>query len=288
MPDPLILDCAGHRLSLDRPRIMGILNVTPDSFSDGGRYAQMQAAIEHARAMVTAGADLIDVGGESTRPGAEPVTLEEELRRVIPVLSALRAEVVVPLSIDTSKPEVMRAAVDAGAGLINDVNGLRAPGAMAAVMASGAAVCIMHMRGTPRSMQQQPQYEDVVAEVSAFLAGQAAALRAHGVAAQRIVLDPGFGFGKTFEHNVALFRQLPDLVALGYPVLVGVSRKSMIGKILGGRPVTDRPLGSVVAAVLAARAGAHILRVHDVAETADALAIRAALDPIVDDHDTTA
>lgn len=288
MPEPLILDCAGHALSLDRPRIMGILNVTPDSFSDGGRYAQVQAAIEHARAMVAAGADLIDVGGESTRPGAEPVTLEEELRRVIPVLSALRAEVSVPLSIDTSKPEVMRAAVDAGAALINDVNGLRAPGAMAAVLASGAAVCVMHMQGTPRSMQQQPRYEDVVAEVSAFLAGQAAALRARGVAAERILLDPGFGFGKTFEHNVTLFRQLPDLVALGYPVLVGVSRKSIIGKILGGRSVTDRPLPSVVAAVLAARAGAHILRVHDVADTADALAIRAALDPIVDDHDTTA
>jgi dihydropteroate synthase len=205
------------------------------------------------------------------------VPLAEELQRVIPVLRALHRALDVPLSIDTSKPAVMRAAVAAGAGLINDVNGLRAEGAVEAVAETGAAVCVMHMQGMPRSMQERPCYDDVVGEVVAFLSRQADVLLARGVARERIVLDPGFGFGKGLEHNTALFRGLPALVALGYPVLVGVSRKSMIGALLGGRPVTDRLVGSVTAALLAARAGARILRVHDVRETADALAIDAAL-----------
>ena len=277
MRECLILDCAGHRLRLDRPLIMGVLNVTPDSFSDAGRFAVREHAIGHARRLVAEGADIIDVGGESTRPGAEPVPLAAELERVIPVIAALRSELDVPVSVDTSKPEVMRAAVAAGAGMINDVNGLRAQGAMDVVAGSGAAVCVMHMQGTPRSMQKQPQYRDVVAEVVAFLSGQAEALRARGVAPERIVLDPGFGFGKTLEHNIALFRGLPALAAIGHPVLVGVSRKSMIGSLLGDRPVTDRLMGSVTAALLAARTGARILRVHDVRATADALAIQAAL-----------
>lgn len=277
MRERLILDCAGHRLQLDRPLIMGVLNVTPDSFSDAGRFAGRENAIAHAHRLVADGADIIDVGGESTRPGAEPVSLAAELERVIPVIAALRTELDVPVSVDTSKPEVMRAAVAAGAGMINDVNGLRAQGAMDVVAGSGAAVCVMHMQGTPRSMQKRPQYRDVVAEVVAFLSGQAEALLAGGVAPERIVLDPGFGFGKTLEHNIALFRGLPALASIGYPVLVGVSRKAMIGSLLGDRPVTDRLMGSVTAAMLAARAGARILRVHDVKETADALAIQAAL-----------
>ncbi len=277
MLERLTLDCAGHRLPLDRPLIMGVLNVTPDSFSDGGRFAGRESAIAHARRLVADGADIIDVGGESTRPGAEPVPLDEELERVIPVIAALHTEVDVAVSVDTSKPEVMRAAVAAGAGMINDVNGLRAPGAMDVAAGSGAAVCVMHMQGSPRSMQKQPQYRDVVAEVVAFLSGQTEALLARGVASDRIVLDPGFGFGKTLEHNIALFRGLSALAALGYPVLVGVSRKSLIGSLLGNRPVTDRLMGSVAAAMLAAHAGASILRVHDVRETADSLAILAAL-----------
>ncbi len=257
---------------------MGVLNVTPDSFSDGGLHAAAGAALAHVRAMVDAGADIIDVGGESTRPGAEPVPLQEELDRVIPVLESLRVELDVVLSIDTSKPAVMQAALDAGAGMLNDVNGLRSPGAMEVAASGAAAVCVMHMQGQPRSMQERPQYADVVAEVTDFLVGKAEALRARGVRGERIVLDPGFGFGKTLEHNLALFRSLPRLVALGYPLLVGVSRKSMVGALLGDRPVSDRLVGSVTAALLAARAGARILRVHDVRETVDALTIQRALD----------
>ena len=272
------LDCAGRRLPLDRPLVMGVLNVTPDSFSDGGRHADLDAALAHARAMVAAGADIIDVGGESTRPGAEPVPVQAELDRVIPVLERLRAELDVALSVDTSKPAVMRAALDSGAGLLNDVNGFRAPGAMEVASSGTAAVCVMHMQGQPRSMQERPQYADVVAEVSDFLVGQAKALRALGVAGERIVLDPGFGFGKTLEHNLALFRSLPRLAALGYPLLVGVSRKSMVGALLGDRPVSDRVVGSVTAALLAVRAGARILRVHDVRDTVDALTIQRVLE----------
>ncbi|MFO8004732.1 dihydropteroate synthase [Thioalkalivibrio sp.] len=277
MPERLTLDCAGHRLRLDRPLIMGVVNVTPDSFSDGGRFATREGALDHARRLVADGADIIDVGGESTRPGAEAVPLDAELERVIPLIADVRAELDVPVSVDTSKPEVMRAALAAGAGMINDVNGLRAQGAIELVARSEAAVCVMHMQGTPRSMQQRPQYRDVVAEVGAFLSGRADALLARGVAPERIVLDPGFGFGKTLEHNIALFRGLPELTAIGYPLLIGVSRKSMIGALLGNRPVTGRLIGSVAAAMLAVHAGARILRVHDVRETADALAIQAAL-----------
>lgn len=277
MSDDLHLDCAGRRLRLDRPLLMGVLNVTPDSFSDGGRHRGLERALAHARGMVAAGADIIDVGGESTRPGAEPVSLGQELARVIPVVEALRAELDVTVSVDTSKPAVMRAAVAAGVGMINDVYGFRAPGAMDVAAESGVAVCVMHMQGEPRSMQLRPYYDDVAGEVRAFLVGQADRLRGLGVTRERIVLDPGFGFGKTLEHNLALFRALPGLAHLGYPLLVGVSRKSMIGALLGDRPVGDRLVGSVTAALLAARAGARILRVHDVRETADAFAIQRAL-----------
>ncbi|TVP83399.1 MAG: dihydropteroate synthase [Thioalkalivibrio sp.] len=279
MIEESVLDCAGRPLRLDGPVVMGVLNVTPDSFSDGGRHAGEAAALAHARAMVASGAGIIDVGGESTRPGADPVPLQQELDRVIPVLERLRAELDVVLSIDTSKPAVMQAALDAGAGMINDVNGLRAPGAVEVVASGTAAVCVMHMQGQPRSMQERPHYADVVAEVADFLTRQAEGLVSRGVARERIALDPGFGFGKTLEHNLALFRSLPGLAALGYPLLVGVSRKSMIGTLLGGRPVSERLAGSVAAAVVAARAGARILRVHDVRETMDALTIQRALEP---------
>lgn len=271
------LETPGGAILLDRPLIMGVLNVTPDSFSDGGCFLDPDAAIERARVMVKAGAGVIDVGGESTRPGSVSVPASEELRRVIPVLRRLRQELDIPLSIDTSKPEVMRAAVAAGASIINDVNGLRSPGALEAVADTGAAVCVMHMQGSPRSMQEHPHYHDVVSEVIEFLVQRAVLLQSRGVGRCRILLDPGFGFGKTLDHNVALFRGLPRLLALGYPVLVGVSRKSMIGALLGGRPVEGRRAGSVAAAMLAVRAGVHVLRVHDVEETADALTVLAAL-----------
>ena len=277
MPSSLNLRAGAYARVLDRPLIMGVLNVTPDSFSDGGRFDSPEDALAHARDMVAAGADIIDVGGESTRPGSPGVPVEVELQRVIPVLNALRAAVDVPLSIDTSKPEVMRQAVATGASMINDVNALRAPGALEAAVESEAAVCLMHMRGVPRSMQERPVYRDVVAEVEEFLRARVRELLGRGVAPERIVLDPGFGFGKTLEHNRALFRALPRFAALGYPLLVGVSRKSMIGSLLGDRPMDGRVTGSVAAALLAAQAGAHIVRVHDVRETADALAMHAAL-----------
>lgn len=273
----LTLRAGAHSRVLDRPLIMGVLNVTPDSFSDGGRFDSLTDALAHGRDMVAAGADIIDVGGESTRPGSPGVPLEVELQRVVPLLKALRAALDVPLSIDTSKPEVMREAVAAGASMINDVNALRAPGALRAAIESDAAVCLMHMRGVPRSMQERPEYRDVVEEVEEFLSARAQAVLVGGVAPERIVLDPGFGFGKTLEHNRALFRALPRFAALGYPLLVGVSRKAMIGSLLGDRPVDERMIGSVTAALLAVQAGAHIVRVHDVRETADALAIHAAL-----------
>lgn len=273
----LTLRAGAHSRVLDRPLIMGVLNVTPDSFSDGGRFDNLADALAHGRDMVAAGADIIDVGGESTRPGSPGVPLEVELQRVVPLLKALRAALDVPLSIDTSKPRVMREAVAAGASMINDVNALRAPGALQAAIESDAAVCLMHMRGVPRSMQERPEYRDVVEEVEEFLSARAQAVLVGGGAPERIVLDPGFGFGKTLEHNRALFRALPRFAALGYPLLVGVSRKAMIGSLLGDRPVDERMIGSVTAALLAVQAGAHIVRVHDVRETADALAIHAAL-----------
>jgi dihydropteroate synthase len=258
----------------DRPQVMGIVNVTPDSFSDGGRYVDAERAIAHARQLVAEGADLLDIGGESTRPGARPVSAEEEIERVLPVLAGAR-ELGVPVSVDTMKPAVMRAALAAGAAMINDVNGFRAEGAWAAVADSDCALCVMHMQGEPRTMQAEPHYADVVAEVTAFLVERIHAAEAHGIARARLCIDPGFGFGKTLAHNVALFRALPRLAALA-PVLVGVSRKAMLGA-LTGRPVEQRQAASVAAALLAAQAGAAILRVHDVGATVDALKIRHAL-----------
>jgi dihydropteroate synthase len=266
------LDCAGRVLPLDRPRIMGIVNITPDSFSDGGRHADTEAALAHALRLVDEGADLLDLGGESTRPGAEPVDAATELARVIPVLERLLPRVALPIAVDTSKPEVMRAAIAAGAHMINDVNALRAEGALDAVAGSGVAVCVMHMQGAPRSMQQAPQYDDVVAEVHRFLAERLFACEMAGIARKRLVVDPGFGFGKTVEHNYRLLRQLARFADLGVPVLAGLSRKSMIGAATGN-PVERRVVGSAVAAVLAAQEGARLLRVHDVAETREALAV---------------
>jgi len=271
------LHCGRHTLDLTRARVMGILNVTPDSFSDGGDFATREAALRHARQMVADGADLIDVGGESTRPGAPPVSVAEELDRVIPVIEALANELAVPVSVDTSKPEVMRAAVAAGAGLINDVAALRRPGALAAAAALRVPVCLMHMQGVPGTMQQDPAYGDVVAEVAAFLAGRLAACEAAGIPRERLLVDPGFGFGKTLAHNLALLRGLPRLASLGVPVLAGLSRKSMIGALLGGVPVGERLHGSVAAAVLAVERGAAIVRVHDVGPTVQALRIVAAV-----------
>ncbi|SIN86144.1 Dihydropteroate synthase [Sulfurivirga caldicuralii] len=263
---------------LDRALVMGILNVTPDSFSDGGRWTHEAAIRQHATEMAAAGADLIDIGGESTRPGAEPVSLEEELARVIPAIKWVRAETNLPISVDTSKPEVMAAALEAGADMINDVNALQAPGALDVVREAMVPVCLMHRQGTPQTMQDNPVYTDVVADVEAFLLARAQAVQAEtGLDSSAIWLDPGFGFGKTLEHNQALFSELDTLVDSGYPVLVGVSRKRMIGELLGGAPIEERVCGSVSAAVLAALKGASVVRVHDVKETVDALTVAMAL-----------
>jgi len=266
--------CGRFNFALDRPLVMGIVNVTADSFSDGGRFLDAGRAIEHGLRLKQAGADILDIGGESTRPGAEPVNLDAELARILPVLEGLR-DCGAAISIDTMKPEVMRAAVAAGADLINDVNAFRAPGAWTAVADSGCGLCLMHMQGEPRTMQADPQYQHVVEEVAGFLAGRVAEANAHGIAQERLLIDPGFGFGKTLDHNIALFRALPGYARLA-PVLVGVSRKSMLGT-LTGRPVQERMPASIVAAVLAAQRGAAVLRVHDVAETVDALKIWQAL-----------
>lgn len=273
-----ILDCAGKPLDLSAPVVMGILNLTPDSFSDGGRYADREAAVARAERMAEEGAAIIDLGGESTRPGASPVAVEEELARVIPVVEALAPRLPVPLSVDTSKPEVMRAAVAAGAGLINDVRALREPGALEAAAAAGVPVCLMHMQGEPPTMQREPRYDDVLQEVCDYLEARVQACEQAGIARERLVLDPGIGFGKTLEHNLTLLRGLPALAGLGLPLLVGVSRKGMIGQLLGGVPVEGRVQGSVTAALYAARMGARILRVHDVRPTVEALRMWAALD----------
>jgi dihydropteroate synthase len=270
------LVCGRFRLPLARPLVMGIVNVTPDSFSDGGRYSDPARAVAHARQLVEEGADILDIGGESSRPGAQFVSMEEELRRVLPVIEALAGDGI-PLSVDTVKPEVMRRAAAAGAAIINDIAALQAPGALEAAAESGAAVCLMHMQGGPRTMQADPRYGDVVAEVHDFLAQRVAAARASGIAAERIVVDPGFGFGKRIEHNLALLRQLERFSDLGACVLAGLSRKSMLGEITG-RKVSQREAASVAAALLAARNGARILRVHDVAATRDALAVWAAVE----------
>ncbi|HEX8010382.1 MAG TPA: dihydropteroate synthase [Casimicrobiaceae bacterium] len=269
------LRCGRFSIALDRPRVMGVLNVTPDSFSDGGRFVDPARALEHARRMLADGADILDIGGESTRPGAAPTAEADELARVIPLVETLRGECDargVPLSVDTRKPGVMRAAIVAGASLINDVGALRAPGALDAVAPSEAAVCLMHMRGEPATMQERASYDDVVGEVKAFLADRAAACERAGIARDRIVVDPGFGFGKTVGHNLALLRWLADIVALGYPVMIGVSRKSTLGA-LTGREVGERTAGSLAAALAAVARGAAIVRVHDVRETVDALKV---------------
>ena len=268
---PTKLDCGRFQMSLERPLLMGIVNVTGDSFSGDGLAADPRRAVVHGLRLVEEGADLLDIGAESSRPGAASVPEAEELRRLIPVLEGLSG-CGVPLSVDTLKPGVMRAAVAAGADMINDIAALTAPGALDAVARTGAAVCLMHMQGEPRTMQDDPHYEDVVAEVRNFLALRIEAAEAAGIARARIAVDPGFGFGKRIEHNIALFRDLERILALGYPVLVGVSRKSMLGDITG-RPVDQRLSAGVAAALLAAQRGARILRVHDVAATRDALTV---------------
>ena len=267
-----VLDCGGRPLDLGRPRLMGILNVTPDSFSDGGDWCSPEDALRHAAAMVEAGADLIDLGGESTRPGSEVVPPEEELRRVIPVIELLARALPVPISIDTYKPVVMRAAVAAGAGLINDIRALQEPGALAAAAALGVPICLMHMQGEPRTMQETPVYGDVVAEVRDFLAARMAACAAAGIPPGRLLVDPGFGFGKRLAHNLSLLAHLDALAVLKAPILVGLSRKSMVGTLTGRTP-RERLPGSLTAAVLALERGARVLRVHDVAETRDALCV---------------
>ncbi|HET7369835.1 MAG TPA: dihydropteroate synthase, partial [Gammaproteobacteria bacterium] len=254
---------------------MGVLNITPDSFSDGGEFFGADAAVARAHRLVEEGADIIDIGGESTRPGAAPVDADSEIRRVIPVVERLAAELPVPVSVDTSKPEVIRAAAKAGAGMINDVYALRAPGALEAAAETGLPVCLMHMQGEPRTMQQNPRYENVVAEVAAFLIGRAAACAAAGIDAERIVIDPGFGFGKTLRHNYQLLAGLRELARLDWPLLVGVSRKSMIRGVL--REGEARAVASATAAALAVLRGARIVRVHDVAATRQALAVATAV-----------
>lgn len=263
-------------LSLDRPLLMGVVNVTPDSFSDGGEHVSPDDAIAHAWRLVAEGADIIDVGGESTRPGASPVSLDVEMARVLPVVQALAAGPV-PVSVDTSKPEVMRATLAAGASMINDVWALRQPGALDAVASGRAAVCLMHMLGEPRTMQAAPAYVDVVAEVAAFLEARIAACEAAGITRDRIVVDPGYGFGKRGQHNLQLIRRQEAIVALGRPVLAGISRKSMLGAITG-RPETDRVHASVAAALALMLRGATILRVHDVAASRDAIAVWLAIE----------
>lgn len=271
------LQCAGFTLDLSTPKVMGVLNVTPDSFSDGGRFNQLKQAIAHAFALVEEGAAVLDIGGESTRPNAPPVPLDEELSRVIPVIEALVArQLPVPISIDTYKPAVMRAALYAGASMVNDVRGMQAPEAIQAVADTEAAVCIMHMQGMPQTMQLNPHYEDVVLEVSAFLTQQRDACVAAGIAQQRILLDPGFGFGKTRQHNIALAQALPQFLKLGCPLLVGLSRKSVLGQMTGN-DVDARLHASVAAAVISAMKGAHLLRVHDVKATVEALKVVTAL-----------
>lgn len=271
-----VLRAGRFDLALERPLVMGVVNVTPDSFSDGGRFHDPRKAVEQARRLVDEGADILDVGGESTRPGSLPVDVQEELRRILPVLDAM-AGGPVPVSVDTSKPEVMRAAVDAGAAMINDIYALRQPGALEVAAATDAAVCLMHMQGDPRTMQDDPVYGDVVAEVKAFLDERVAACEAAGIGRDRIVVDPGFGFGKKAVHNLDLIRGIPLLAAAGLPVLAGLSRKSVLGKITG-RMVGDRIHSSVAAAIVAVARGARIVRVHDVAATRDALAVWTAVE----------
>jgi len=265
------LQCGRFKLALERPLVMGVVNITPDSFSDGGMFADTERAIAHAQRLIGEGVDILDLGGESTRPGAAPVSLEVERRRVLPVLEAL-ASGGVPVAVDTRKPELMREAIAAGAAMINDVTALSGPGALAAVARAPVAVCLMHMQGDPATMQSNPDYRDVVREVRDFLAQRVAVAEAAGIARNRIVVDPGFGFGKTVEHNLALLRSLSEFSSLGGALLAGLSRKAMLGKLTGREP-RERVHASVAAALLAVQNGAHIVRVHDVAATRDALAV---------------
>jgi dihydropteroate synthase len=265
-----IIDCAGKPLDLSRPRIMAVLNVTPDSFSDGGDYFIPEKAVARAEQMVEEGAAIIDVGGESTRPGAASVSVDEELQRVIPVIEALHAAIPIPISIDTRKPAVMQAAVAAGAGLINDVNALQESGAVGMAASLEVPVCLMHMQGTPESMQQDPTYDHVVDEVVDYLEARAAVCMRHGIPKKHILLDPGFGFGKTTTHNLLLLQQLERLVGTGFPVLVGLSRKSLIGKVLD-LPVDKRLYPGVALAVLAVWKGAVLVRCHDVRPVREAI-----------------
>ncbi|WP_434626168.1 dihydropteroate synthase [Pseudomonas sp. Z1-29] len=271
------LPCGNRFLDLARAHVMGILNVTPDSFSDGGRFCQLDAALRHAEAMVAAGATLIDVGGESTRPGARAVSPTEELERVAPIVERIHRELDVIISVDTSTPAVMREAARLGAGLINDVRSLRRDGALDAAAATGLPVCLMHMLGEPGTMQDDPHYDDVTREVAGFLAERLDQCAGVGIPAERVILDPGFGFAKTLAHNLSLFKHMEALHALGRPLLVGVSRKSMIGNALG-RPVGERLYGGLALAALALTKGARILRVHDVAETMDVVRMIDAVD----------
>jgi dihydropteroate synthase len=263
-------------LNLDRPKVMGILNVTPDSFSDGGKFFDRDQAIRHAESMIAAGADILDIGGESTRPGATDVSVDQELDRVIPVIEAVRAISDIPLSVDTNKAAVMQAAINSGADMINDVRALQNEGTMAVVAASNVGVCLMHMQGDPGTMQRAPQYEDVVAEVIQFLRDRVAACRAAGISKERLLIDPGFGFGKTLQHNLLLLKNLEQFSGLDVPLLVGMSRKKMIRELTGSDG-ENSAAGSIAAAVLAASKGARILRVHDVQPTVQALKIVAAM-----------
>ena len=272
-----ILRCGAFELPLTRPLVMGIVNLTPDSFSGDGLAGNLDRAVGQARQQIDAGADLLDIGAESSRPGAAPTSLEEERRRLMPVLEAL-GDCGIPISVDTYKPEVMREALAHGASMINDIYALRMPGALDAVARSDCAICLMHMQGDPLGMQDGPAYTNVVSTVRAFLEARVAVAAAAGIAKDRLILDPGFGFGKTLEHNLELLRHFAQLSIAGLPLLAGLSRKSMLGAITS-RPVDRRLAASVAAAVLAVQRGANIVRVHDVEETRDALAVRAALDP---------
>ncbi|MBH3441283.1 dihydropteroate synthase [Pseudomonas luteola] len=269
--------CGSRVLDLSHPHVMGILNVTPDSFSDGGRFNTLDSALFHARALVSAGATLVDIGGESTRPGAPAVSEDEELSRVVPVVEAISKELDVIISVDTSSPQVMLESAKVGAGLINDVRALKRPGALEAAAATGLPVCLMHMQGEPGTMQQNPHYEDVVTDVIAFLSERVAACENEGIRRDQLILDPGFGFAKTLEHNLVLFKRMPELFELALPLLVGVSRKSMIGAVLT-KPVEERLYGSLALAALAVAKGASIIRVHDVEQTVDVIKMIAAVE----------
>jgi len=279
MQTQYLFNCGKYQLNLNRPHVMGIVNVTPDSFSDGGKYSSTDLAVEHGLALIAEGADILDIGGESTRPGAPPVSLDEELRRVMPVIEALAAVSTVPLSIDTYKPEVMRSAIAAGVDIVNDVRALQEDGAVEIVANSDVGVCLMHMQGMPLTMQLAPSYQDVVSEVVQFLTDRMYVVTSAGIAIDRIVLDPGFGFGKTTAHNIALIQHLTEIDAIGRPLLVGLSRKSILGKIAGGDE-QQRLHAGLAASVISAMKGAKIVRVHDVKATVDALKIVTAVMPV--------